>query len=292
METLMFLFIASVVVYLNRPAKKDPPKDLWCEMGKAIGKALQSLNKPESSDGGGGKKSSSPPPMNAILGFAIGATLLGSFGGLDPILQTSLRPSGLGPRSQPAQSDTPANPTPDRPAHGAPPDSFSIGVRNRLQVCLQSRLTELAGIPSLSGLLASVNGGWEANSDFDQQLMVLYSRAQQLRMAIESCDPALIQDIVAARQRLLKDEQVVVIRESASIREGPHETNAVIYQVPFGTILEIDYETLDLLSPQESAALLQEAGWIPVFLGGNNFSGNNRGFIKNSEARQVITPSY
>jgi hypothetical protein len=288
METLMLLFVACVVIYLNLPAKKEPPKDLWCDMGKAIGKALQSLNKSESSNGGGGKPSSSPPPINVILGFALGATLLGSLAGVEPILQTSLRPAtNPRSRSQPSQPDTAVNPTPDRPPNHASPSAFPIGVRNRLQDCIQSRLTELSGIPSLSGLLASASWNWEADSDFDRQLMVLYSRAQQLRMTIASCDPALLQEIVAARQRLLKDEQVVVIRESANIREGPHETNAVIYQVPFGTILEIDHETLDLLSPQESAALLQEAGWIPVFL-----NGNSRGFVKDSEARQVITPAY
>ncbi|NJL49848.1 MAG: hypothetical protein HC929_23675 [Leptolyngbyaceae cyanobacterium SM2_5_2] len=89
METLFILFVIGIFIYLNSPKKKDPPKDVWCEMGKAIGDALKTLGKPD--DKKDDKKGSSPPPFMTIFGFAVVITLITNPTLLEPLLRLSDR---------------------------------------------------------------------------------------------------------------------------------------------------------------------------------------------------------
>jgi|GEM_PF-3652634 hypothetical protein len=90
MESLAILFVISLFIFINLPKKKDPPKDVWCEMGKAIGDALKTLGKPEDSKGGK-DKGSSTPPFALILGFAVVITLVTNPTLLEPLLRLSNR---------------------------------------------------------------------------------------------------------------------------------------------------------------------------------------------------------
>jgi hypothetical protein len=278
MESLAILFVISIFIFINLPKKKDPPKDVWCEMGKAIGDALKTLGKPEDSKGGKDKGSSSPPFI-PILGFAVGATLVGNMVGVESILQNSLRQTSRPGQEEPNFSRTPNN------TNSPQPRAFPTEISNRLQTCIQERLIELSGVPTLRGFLESISFEREPDSEFEYQLIVLYTRVQQLRAAIESCDPTLIQEIATARQQFLSDEQIVVIQQSTTIRSSPGNDGFIILEVPFDTELDINYEVFNALSPEEREVLLQGQGWMPVLVPGSSTSG----FVDASSARKIIT---
>jgi len=65
MEFLAILFVIGIVIWLNQEQPKPKPKDPWEEMGKSIGKALQTLSLCKSDGGGlkgdGGDKPSGGP---------------------------------------------------------------------------------------------------------------------------------------------------------------------------------------------------------------------------------------
>jgi hypothetical protein len=252
-------------------------------MGKAIGDALKTLGKPEEKKDN--SKGSSPPPLIPILGFAVGATLVGNMVGVESILQNALRQPS---RSVQEEPDFPRNSNNvSQPQRVNLPQQrvFSTEVSSRLQTCIQDRLVELSGVPTLTGFLESVSFEREADSEFEYQLMVLYTRVQQLRAAIESCDLTLIQEIAAARQQFLSDEQLAVIQESATIRSSPGSDGFPISEVPFGTLLDINYEVFNSLPQEEREILLQGQGQMPVLVPGSSTSG----FIDASSARKIIT---
>ncbi|MFH7241413.1 MAG: hypothetical protein ACHWZW_01045 [Spirulina sp.] len=75
METFLFLFVLGLWIYLSLPKKAPPTSDPWEEMGKAIGKALKTLNAPAEGNpsGSGGKKDSFPwfIPLAIVTGLAV-----------------------------------------------------------------------------------------------------------------------------------------------------------------------------------------------------------------------------
>ncbi len=51
MEALVFLFILGIVVFLNWPQKSpDKESDVWVDLGKAIGKAVNKVFPPKGDD--------------------------------------------------------------------------------------------------------------------------------------------------------------------------------------------------------------------------------------------------
>jgi hypothetical protein len=245
------------------------------------------------------KKASPRPPFRAIVGFALGITLTGSFGGLEPLFQQTLRQISSPPQSQTSdQSRLSSNQSRFNDASSSSQNIFSTEIKTRLKECIKANIIELSGIPTLSEFLASISWEVEPAGEFEYQLIQLYTRVQQLRAAIARCDPTLIQEILDAQEQVANTEAWAIIHNQASIeedwtviipladiRQGPGEEYFLLYQAPFGTLLKIDQEAAALLLNPSISDPFQYIIWLPV-----NLSNGSTGYVKNSDVRKIIKP--
>jgi hypothetical protein len=152
---------------------------------------------------------------------------------------------------------------------------------------MESNFVRLSGIPTLSSLLASLSPEIEPAGEFERELILAYTRVQQLRAVLEDCDLELIQEILAAREEVAASDPsvqnamggiserastppsqitVFVVGKLVNIRAGPSLNHTILEQVPYGTILIIDQATLASLPPSEKNFIEQGSGWLPIFL--------------------------
>ena len=162
---------------------------------------------------------------------------------------------------------------------------FELNVSERLRQCIESNITEFLGIPTMSGLLESLSFEVEPSSEFEYQLIMLYTRVQKLRDLIKSCDPSLIIDILEAGQDNALIEEFVVIKDFTYIRAGPHELDPILVSVDFGTTLILDQERYEFILEEQKALLAEGIGWIPVFQ-----PMNGQGFVWADDVRKIIRP--
>lgn len=289
------------VIYSDGEKLEAKPKD-----GKELDNATAmdvwvSANWSHSGGNGGGevKKTVSPPdrlPLKAIICSAIGISLLSHFGGAEPLIREiskQLVDDLPSPRS--SQRTQPRNDSQSRNPQSQIPYSrlFSPSVETRLRACIQSNFVRLSEIPTLSGLLETLSWEREPSGEFERQLIIAYTKVQQLQAMFEECDLTLVQEILAAQQEVATSDfqfqeavigigeaaldpqaqaAVVVVGELVNIRVGPND--AILWQVSYGTTLLIDQETLALLSSSERLAIKERRGWLPIFI-----PGGRRGYI-------------
>lgn len=197
-----------------------------------------------------------PPrlPVKVIAGFAIPAALMSHFGGAAPLIKeisnTLLKPKVTSISTQASYGNT-----------------FSGRVRTQMKTCIKNNAIELYQIPTFSKLLKSVSWEREIEGEFEQQIIALYGDYEQLRIAINRCDPRLAQEIAAARTQVAEadgNKTVFVIGELVNLRVAP---NGQVTQVlPYGTPVLLDQSTTARLSEDQKRAIEQGAGWQPIIL--------------------------
>ena len=204
----------------------------------------------------------SKPPTKAIVGFAVTASLASNFGGAAPLINevsSSLLRSRQ-PQSIPTQRVS-------RPEMSE--KIFSDRVEAQLRTCVKNNASYFTGVPTLVGLLKSASWERETENEFEQQLIYLYTDYQQLRTALNRCDPILAQEVFVARSQAIESEKnitVFVTEALVNVRVGPGTDSRVIEPLQYGTPILLDQGTTAGLSEQQKLAISQGAGWQPVIL--------------------------
>lgn len=204
----------------------------------------------------------SKPPAKAIAGFAVSAALASNFGGATPLVKEI---SNTLFRSQQAQSAS------IQQAAGSQlsKKTFSSRVEAQLKACVKNNAIYFAEIPTLVKLLKSAS--WERDSDneFDHLLIDLYADYQQLRIAIDRCDPMLAQEVLVAKAKAVDSDETIaafVTGSMVNVRVAPSISSRVIEPLPYGTSVLLDQSTMAILSEDQRLAISQGRGWQPIIL--------------------------
>jgi hypothetical protein len=194
------------------------------------------------------------PSLGLITLGAIGMTLITPLFryGEQPIVQT--RPTD----SRSGSTPTPT-PAPD------PPDILPPEVDAGLRACLMGNIQRLAGVPELVDLLVYLNNQQDSKAEFQLEVLRLYKTVDQLSSTIKECDPTLIQELTAAKER--EADRLLTVRSLVNVRTEQRAVDQnIITQLPSGAKVKANIQALNALTQQQRLALEQDKGWYPVIL--------------------------
>lgn len=228
----------------------------------------------------------SKPPLQLILTSSIAISLASNFGGVKPLFKEIANrlsePQQAQSISTEGAAKSQSNPGNSQTSYR---NAFSARVEAQLRTCVENNFTNFAQIPTLTKLLKAASWDREAEGEFERQLIDLYADVQQLRIAINRCDPELTQEVFAARARIEDSEAsqtAFVIGEVVNVRAGPTTDSEILMQLPYGTSVLIDQETSATMLEDQRIEIGQGVGWQPILLSNNETGYIYSGYISDS----------
>jgi hypothetical protein len=210
------------------------------------------------------------PPLGRIILAAVSVVLLGNVLAVEEIFSLFSTPN----RVQPVRVQVSPEPQTSR-VNNRSGTELSQETENRLRQCLKANIQRLSGIPSLSSLVESLavdslTREERSKDEFQGQVLLLYKRVKELKETIEDCDPTLIQELIAVEQCRSNQEQfqakAKIVGKMVNVRADSSLEARVIEQLPYGTIVEVDIQTLASLSEQQRLSIARGEGWYPIIL--------------------------
>ena len=224
---------------------------------------------------------SSKPPLGLITLAAVSIALLGNLSLVEDFFSSFSATKRLQSGQMPSSQESSSRSTNNRYVDELPPE-----VEAQLKQCLKESLKRLLPISSLSDLVEALNDEENSKTEFQSQVILLYKRVKELRSTIEDCDPTLIQEIIAAENRVANQGQfrnrVMITEELVNVRTGPSIESEVIEQLPYGTTVQAYFQAFTYLSDQQRSAIVRGVGWYPVIL-----SDERHGYIYSLYIREL-----
>jgi Bacterial SH3 domain len=214
-------------------------------------------------------KEPSYPVIEIITLTAISMTLLGNLGLVEDFAAVFSSPETAQPLQRQSLSESRSK---------NPDDRLSLEVEARLEQCLKENIKNLLGVPSLSGLVESLNNERNneenPNNKFQAQIRASYKTVQQLRQTIEDCDPTLIQELIATEDSIDEQRQgqfqceaaIRVMGDIVNVRISPNINSEVIGQILYGTCVQVDTEAFAYFSEKQRLIVAAGEGWYPIVL--------------------------
>lgn len=217
----------------------------------------------------GSKEPTAKPPLKTILSAAAAIALASNCQGAEPLVRDISERLLDSPSTQsPTLRNTDARVT-QRASNNSYDTAFPPNVAVQLKQCIRNNIEQLTDIPTLPRLLELISWETEPSDEFEREMIHLYARYEQFQATIELCDPTLVPQIFAARERTAisdTDAKVFVIGDMVNVRSAASASSRIIVQLPYGTPLLVNQGVSASLSEEKKLAISRGAGWQPVIL--------------------------